>query len=130
MTRRLLALAALTAALVFAWVPAAGAQTDLNCDDFEFQEDAQAVLDQDPSDPNGLDSDNDGIACEDLPSGSGGGGTGGGDTDEGGAPVGGVDTGAGGAAPAGGGTNWPLIAAVGVVGLGAVVLYRRNGASA
>jgi hypothetical protein len=50
--------------------PAAPAQEggDLNCADFEFQEDAQAVYDQDPSDPNGLDGDNDGIACEELPS--------------------------------------------------------------
>jgi LPXTG-motif cell wall-anchored protein len=39
----------------------------LNCDDFEFQEDAQAVLDADLSDPNVLDGDNDGIACESLP---------------------------------------------------------------
>jgi hypothetical protein len=50
--------------------PSAPAQEggDLDCGDFEFQEDAQAVYDQDPSDPNGLDgNDNDGIACEDLP---------------------------------------------------------------
>jgi hypothetical protein len=58
-------------------VPMSGAQT-LNCSDFQFQEDAQAVLDQDPSDPNGLDAHpgpadgddqagGDGIACESLP---------------------------------------------------------------
>lgn len=40
----------------------------LNCSDFRYQEEAQAVYDQDPSDPNGLDGkDNDGKACEDLP---------------------------------------------------------------
>ena len=39
----------------------------LNCSDFRYQEDAQAVLDADPSDPNRLDGDNDGIACESLP---------------------------------------------------------------
>jgi hypothetical protein len=45
------------------------AQTDLyDCPDFDFQEDAQRIYDQDPSDPYGLDGDNDGIACEDLPS--------------------------------------------------------------
>lgn len=74
--RRLLLLAALcmVAALVFA--PAALAQQDLNCSDFATQPEAQAELDADPSDPNGLDgNDNDGIACESLPS---GGGTGGG----------------------------------------------------
>ncbi|MER6561139.1 excalibur calcium-binding protein [Streptomyces sp. NPDC001027] len=43
---------------------------DLDCSDFTFQEDAQAVFDQDPSDPNRLDEDrgpDDGIACEALP---------------------------------------------------------------
>lgn len=43
---------------------------DLDCSDFATQEDAQAVLNADPSDPNGLDSEGDGIACETLPSGS------------------------------------------------------------
>ncbi|MEU3840286.1 excalibur calcium-binding protein [Streptomyces sp. NPDC028635] len=43
---------------------------DLDCRDFRFQEDAQAVLDADRSDPNRLDEDqgpDDGIACEALP---------------------------------------------------------------
>ncbi|WP_328476730.1 excalibur calcium-binding protein [Streptomyces sp. NBC_00377] len=43
---------------------------DLDCRDFTYQEDAQAVFDQDPSDPNRLDEDrgtDDGIACEVLP---------------------------------------------------------------
>jgi hypothetical protein len=45
------------------------AQTDLyDCPDFDYQEDAQRIYDQDPSDPYGLDGDDDGIACEDLPS--------------------------------------------------------------
>ena len=40
-----------------------------DCGDFTFQEDAQAFLDLDPSDPSGLDgNDNDGKACESLPS--------------------------------------------------------------
>lgn len=38
-----------------------------NCPDFTYQEDAQAVLDADPTDPNRLDADNDRVACEDLP---------------------------------------------------------------
>ena len=38
------------------------------CDAFEFQEDAQQALNSDPSDPAGLDPDNDGVACESLPS--------------------------------------------------------------
>lgn len=40
---------------------------DLNCGDFQYQEDAQAVYNQDPSDPNHLDDDKDGIACETRP---------------------------------------------------------------
>ena len=38
-----------------------------NCSDFDYQEDAQAVYDDDTSDPNGLDGDNDGVACQTLP---------------------------------------------------------------
>jgi micrococcal nuclease len=38
-----------------------------NCSDFRSQADAQAVLRAAPSDPNQLDSDKDGIACESLP---------------------------------------------------------------
>ena len=48
---------------------------DLNCDDFDYQEDAQAVYEQDTSDPNGLDGPigegymgEQGEACENLPS--------------------------------------------------------------
>lgn len=43
---------------------------EYNCDDFSTQEEAQAVYDSDTSDPNYLDGDNDGVACEALPSGS------------------------------------------------------------
>lgn len=42
---------------------------DLNCSDFNTQQEAQAHLDADPSDPDGLDRDKDGIACEHLPDG-------------------------------------------------------------
>jgi hypothetical protein len=41
---------------------------DRNCTDFRYQEDAQAVLEADPTDPNNLDSSHDGKACETLPS--------------------------------------------------------------
>jgi hypothetical protein len=47
---------------------------DLDCGDFDYQEDAQAVYEQDTSDPNGLDGQpgesytgEQGEACEDLP---------------------------------------------------------------
>ncbi|WP_411151266.1 excalibur calcium-binding protein [Streptomyces sp. A30] len=43
---------------------------DLDCSHFTYQEEAQAVFDSDPFDPNRLDEDqgpDDGIACEALP---------------------------------------------------------------
>ncbi|MGV9359707.1 excalibur calcium-binding domain-containing protein [Amycolatopsis sp. NPDC003731] len=54
-------------------VPFASAQlatplaADKDCSDFQYQEEAQAVLDATPGDPNGLDRDKNGIACETLP---------------------------------------------------------------
>ena len=36
----------------------------LDCDDYNSQAEAQAALERDPSDPNVLDEDNDGKACE------------------------------------------------------------------
>src|SRR5215208_3978079 len=50
-----------------------------DCKDFTYQEEAQAVFDQNPSDPYGLDEDpgpDDGVACETLPHRPGGGGGG------------------------------------------------------
>src|SRR5215211_3859253 len=41
---------------------------DFDCEDFSTQEEAQAVLDEDPADPNNLDPNRDGIACALLPS--------------------------------------------------------------
>ncbi|MEU8630775.1 excalibur calcium-binding domain-containing protein [Amycolatopsis sp. NPDC048633] len=40
---------------------------DVDCPDFKYQEEAQAVLDATPGDPNNLDADHDGIACDTLP---------------------------------------------------------------
>src|SRR5215218_5141665 len=57
------------------------AQADLDCADFDTQQEAQAELNQDPSDPNGLDADDDGIACEELSDDEGGGGGGPGERD-------------------------------------------------
>ena len=48
---------------------------DLDCADFATKQEAQAELERDPSDPHGLDADDDGIACEEL---AGGGSSGGG----------------------------------------------------
>lgn len=64
---------------------------DLDCGDFATQADAQFALESNPSDPNRLDGDDDGIACESL-----------GVTDHDAAydghPLGGVATGGGGTA--------------------------------
>ena len=51
---------------------------DKDCGDFRSQAAAQAELERDPSDPNNLDGDDDGEACESYPYGDGGGGEGGG----------------------------------------------------
>ena len=60
-------------AMTFGVAASTGAQGDLDCADFATQEEAQAVYNQDTSDPHGLDRDNDGIACEALASGGGAG---------------------------------------------------------
>ena len=54
----------------FAFTPAVFAQQDLDCADLATQQAAQAVYNQNTSDPNDLDRDNDGIACESLPNGT------------------------------------------------------------
>ena len=43
-----------------------GGGTDLDCDDFASQQEAQAALDADPSDPNNIDQDGNGLPCEDA----------------------------------------------------------------
>jgi hypothetical protein len=59
----LLLVAAFVLTLVAA--PSAFAQAgDQDCDDFASQAAAQAHLEADPSDPDGLDADDDGVACE------------------------------------------------------------------
>lgn len=73
--RRLLLLAALTIVGGFLFSSTATAQSGadggFNCVDFPDQESAQLFLDSDPSDPEGLDADGDGLACEDALSSSG-----------------------------------------------------------
>ncbi len=49
--------------------PTTPTTSDLDCADFASQAEAQATFNADPSDPNGLDADDDGIACETLASG-------------------------------------------------------------
>lgn len=65
--RTMTAAAILAAATSFSLAGTALAQGDLNCSDFKTQPEAQAVYEQDTSDPHNLDNDNDGVACESLP---------------------------------------------------------------
>ena len=120
MKSRLIPAALLSIGLVVGTASAAGAQ-GLNCSDFTYQEEAQANLDANPSDPNGLDgNDDDGIACESLP--SRGSTTGGGSAGNSYAqvPSGGVQTGFGGAADDGG---FPLgLGLLGVAGAAAIAV--------
>ena len=85
---------ALAAAMSFPMAGVAAAH-DLDCEDFTTQAEAQAVYNRNPSDPNGLDRDKDGVACEALPGGAPGSGEGPSP------PSGGVETGAGGTAEGG-----------------------------
>ena len=82
----------LAAAMCFPLAGVAAAQ-DKDCANFQTQAEAQAVYNQNPSDPNDLDRDKDGKACEALPGYPPGSAEG-----PSPAPSGGVETGAGGTA--------------------------------
>lgn len=128
---------------------------DLDCPDFATQGEAQAVLAADPSDPNRLDANGDGVACESFFGGgsSGTGSTGGTESsddqgsspsdsesgtsvstgsDDGAAPTGGVETGAGGAAgsvaPATDRSGLIAVTLLGAAALGGGVVARRRAA--
>lgn len=49
------------------WLTASAAPPAFTCDTFRYQEQAQAILAEDPADPFGLDHDGNGLACESLP---------------------------------------------------------------
>jgi hypothetical protein len=49
-------------------LPGLAQAQDRNCDDFDTQEEAQEAFS--PGDPEGLDGNSDGVACENLPSGT------------------------------------------------------------
>jgi hypothetical protein len=90
-------------------VPGGGDEDIFDCEDFVFQETAQAIYDADPTDPNRLDEDGDGIVCESLPSRDG----------IGGLPVVGLND----SAPAAGQVLRWLSAALGGIGLAALGAY-------
>ncbi|PVZ07639.1 excalibur calcium-binding domain-containing protein [Actinomycetospora cinnamomea] len=103
MIRRTTAVAVLAVGAMAPLSGSAFAADQYNCSDFDTQEAAQEVYEQDTTDPNGLDRDDDGVACENNPR------SGGGDSDESDdsgqvshVPNGGADTG-GGSTAAGGG---------------------------
>lgn len=62
------------AIIVLGALPAAAQQDRFNCEDYETQAAAQRNLDRNPDDPNGLDGNNDGQACEEFFEGTDGGG--------------------------------------------------------
>jgi hypothetical protein len=72
--RRTMLLLAAAIVLVLAAAPAAFAQAnDQDCEDFSSRAEAQAHLEADPSDPDNLDADDDGEACETFDYGDAGG---------------------------------------------------------
>jgi len=64
MRTRTLAAGVLAAATISIGFTGTASAADLDCGNFPNQAAAQATLLADPSDPNGLDRDNDGLACE------------------------------------------------------------------
>ncbi len=128
MRRALLTATGVGAAVLFAVAPVQA--NGHNCRDYDTQAEAQAAFDADPSDPNALDRDDDGEACETLPGGAmgsgetggtmGGGEEGGSTQMQGGTPSGGVDTGGGGTA---GLESQGLLIGGAAAMLGGVVLY-------
>lgn len=63
-------LAVLVICTMLCGITVSAAAQDVDCDDLTYEE-AQVLLENDPSDPNELDPDDDGIACESSPSGGG-----------------------------------------------------------
>src|SRR5687768_1446433 len=93
--RRLGVVAVATIALGGIGSAPAFAVADKDCSDFSTQQEAQAFFEANqPGDPHNLDADNDGKACESLPSSGGGGSSGSGSTSGGGSQVGEVPAGA------------------------------------
>jgi hypothetical protein len=73
LAQRILWVTALSVTALLLFAPLASAQ-NLNCEDFDSQAEAQQRLQEDPSDPDGLDGPPgesftgiEGVACEDLP---------------------------------------------------------------
>jgi len=117
---------------------ASNGQDDVNCEDFDFREEAEEFFEAgNREDEDRLDEDpgeDDGMPCETLPSRDDGedDDDGGEDDDDGGVPEGGVDSGLGGTAKqSSNATNAPLlgigVAAILTMTLGGIALRRRHG---
>lgn len=108
---------------------------DRDCADFATRPEAQEFFEnQGSSDPHRLDADNDGMACEDRPSGSDSSSPGavpnedGGGSDQGAMPSGGVEAGHGGMAENASDSvgRWSLVGAALLTASGVVVLRSRR----
>ena len=114
-----IAVVVMAAASSFALAGTASAATDRDCTDFASQAEAQAAYDAVPGDPERLDQDGDGIACETLSGGT-----------EGPAPatpVGGVAAGDGSAADGPGALPF-VVGGVALAGAGAAGFAARRAA--
>jgi Excalibur calcium-binding domain len=119
----------LAAAMCFPLAGVAAAQDLLNCRDFQTQAQAQTVYNRNPSDPNHLDRDKDGKACEALPGEPPGSAEGPSPTSS--APSGPVEAGEGGTAGGSPDDSPELLLVLGMAGgavlaAGGVVLARRR----
>ena len=129
--RRLFVLPTLALGATCLLASPAHADQGLNCPDFDSQAEAQEFYDDDPSDPEGLDSDNDGTACETTSYSSSGSASGDGSSDDS-TPTGGVAAGAGGLSRA---ASVPVLPATGaalgtlLIGAGVLATARRRPAS-
>jgi len=110
---------------------ASNGQDDVNCEDFDFREEAEEFFEagnrEDEDELDEDDGEDDGMPCETLPSRDDGE-----DDDDGGVPEGGVDSVLGGTAKqSSNATNAPLlgigVAAILTMTLGGIALRRRHG---
>lgn len=118
--RASLAAGVMTTGLLVLSAGPASAAIDLDCGDFPNQAAAQAVLVGEPSDPNGLDADGDGQACEDFDYASSG--------QVGTPPAGGVATGDGSTASPDSPVLPFLVGGLGLVAAGGAAVAARRSA--
>ena len=120
MGRRNAAAGVVAAGVLVLFAGPASAAIDLECGDFATQADAQVVLDGNPTDPNGLDADHDGQACEDFAYATSG--------QVATPPAGGVATGDGSTADSDAGALPFIAGGIGLAAAGAAALAARRNA--